>query len=235
MFLREEARSSGNLHHFLHMAALKDESSLAKMLLKCGAPIDGKDERGQTALSYAVSQGFENTAKVLLEAGASVDSNMFVTPLHTASQRGNADVAKQLLHHKANVNAKDKQSKSPLHFACERGDKTMVEMLLNANADPSAQDKEKKTPLHAAVLRGHLSIVQVLLPHTAAPGWTWELSQPIPQLHLDRGEKQGYRHSVPGRTLLSHLCSIRCRTALTRNYQHGTVQDHRIAKAGKGA
>uniref|UniRef100_A0A803Y3Z7 CARD domain-containing protein n=1 Tax=Meleagris gallopavo TaxID=9103 RepID=A0A803Y3Z7_MELGA len=94
----------------------------------------------------------------------------FVTPLHTASQRGNADVAKQLLHHKANVNAKDKQSKSPLHFACERGDKTMVEMLLNANADPNAQDKEKKTPLHAAALRGHLGIVQVLLAKKGRPG-----------------------------------------------------------------
>uniref|UniRef100_A0A8C3K9K5 Uncharacterized protein n=1 Tax=Calidris pygmaea TaxID=425635 RepID=A0A8C3K9K5_9CHAR len=65
-----------NQHHFLHMAALKDESSLAKMLLKAGASVDGKNERGQTALSYAVSLGSENTAKVLLEAGASVDSNM---------------------------------------------------------------------------------------------------------------------------------------------------------------
>uniref|UniRef100_A0A8B9N0T3 Uncharacterized protein n=1 Tax=Accipiter nisus TaxID=211598 RepID=A0A8B9N0T3_9AVES len=76
MLLKEEARSYRNQRNFLHMAALKDESSLAKMLLKAGASTDGKDERGQTALSYAVSQGSENTAKVLLEAGASVDSNM---------------------------------------------------------------------------------------------------------------------------------------------------------------
>uniref|UniRef100_A0A8C8EA90 Uncharacterized protein n=1 Tax=Otus sunia TaxID=257818 RepID=A0A8C8EA90_9STRI len=117
------------------------------MLLKAGASTEGKDERGQTALSYAVSQGSENTAKVLLEAGASVDS---IT-------------AERLLHHKADVNVKDKQSKSPLHFAAERGDKTMVEILLNANADPNAQDKEKKTPLHTAAVRGHLSIVKVLL------------------------------------------------------------------------
>ncbi|KAM9283641.1 LOW QUALITY PROTEIN: CARD- and ANK-domain containing inflammasome adapter protein-like [Morus bassanus] len=318
MLLKEEARSYRNQHNFLHMAALKDESSLAKMLLKAGASTDGKDEKGETAFSYAFSQGSENTAKVLLEAGAGVDSTTakralnsnhpsifkllleskdlssdimesalfravqknlhgivaalidrgtdinaynemqytplllacetgkaesaevliekganfgiktpasdtalhlavtgaasitnlllrkgmkvnltnqadetllhiaalhnkgalvgllvnagakinavtaeFVTPLHIASQRGNTDVAQQLLHHKANV--KDKQLKSPLHFAAERGDKTMVEMLLNAKADPNAQDKEKKTPLHTAAVRGHLSIVKVLL------------------------------------------------------------------------
>uniref|UniRef100_A0A8C8AXS1 Uncharacterized protein n=1 Tax=Otus sunia TaxID=257818 RepID=A0A8C8AXS1_9STRI len=126
MILKEEARNYRNKHNFLHMAALKDESSLVKMLLKAGASTEGKDERGQTALSYAVSQGSENTAKVLLEAGASVDSiTELVTPLHIASQRGNTDVAQQLLHHKADVNVKDKQSKSPLHFAAERGDKTM--------------------------------------------------------------------------------------------------------------
>uniref|UniRef100_A0A8B9CZ62 Uncharacterized protein n=1 Tax=Anser brachyrhynchus TaxID=132585 RepID=A0A8B9CZ62_9AVES len=104
VLLREEARSYRNQHNFLHRAALKDDSSLVKMLLKSGASIDGKDGRGQTALSYALSRGFENTAKVLLEAGARVDSSMaerLVTPLHVASQRGNNEVAQELLHHKS--------------------------------------------------------------------------------------------------------------------------------------
>nr|XP_009500668.1 PREDICTED: ankyrin repeat, PH and SEC7 domain containing protein secG-like [Phalacrocorax carbo] len=76
MLLKEEARSYRNQHNFLHMVALKDEGKLAKLLLKAGISTDGKDEKGQTALTYAVSQGCENTAKVLLEAGVSVDSNM---------------------------------------------------------------------------------------------------------------------------------------------------------------
>uniref|UniRef100_A0A8C5ID17 Uncharacterized protein n=1 Tax=Junco hyemalis TaxID=40217 RepID=A0A8C5ID17_JUNHY len=210
---------------------------------EAGASTEGKDERGQTALSYAVSQGSENTAKVLLEAGATVDSNTVerafnsnhpsifkilleyskdlpadimelalfravqknlhsvvaalidrgtdvnahnkkhytplllacemgkadkgmddsATPLHIASHRGHADAARQLLHHKAPVNAQDKQAKSPLHLAAEQGHRTLAEMLLKAKADPNAQDKEKKTPLHAAALRGHLSIVELLL------------------------------------------------------------------------
>uniref|UniRef100_A0A8V5G828 Uncharacterized protein n=1 Tax=Melopsittacus undulatus TaxID=13146 RepID=A0A8V5G828_MELUD len=132
ILVEEEARSYKNQHNFLHMAALKDESSLAKMLLKAGASIDGKDEKGQPPLSHAVSHGSENTAKVLLEAGASVDSNItetFVTPLHIASQKGSTDAAQQLLYHKAHVNVKDKQLKSPLHFAAERGDRTVVEIL----------------------------------------------------------------------------------------------------------
>lgn len=44
MFLKEEARSCRNQHNFLHMAALRDESSLAKMLLEAGASAEGKDE-----------------------------------------------------------------------------------------------------------------------------------------------------------------------------------------------
>uniref|UniRef100_A0A674IKV8 Uncharacterized protein n=1 Tax=Terrapene triunguis TaxID=2587831 RepID=A0A674IKV8_9SAUR len=74
--LKEEARCYKNQQNFLHMAALKDESNLAQKLLKNGAPVDAKDEKGQTALDYAISQGFEKTAKVLLEAGASIDSNI---------------------------------------------------------------------------------------------------------------------------------------------------------------
>uniref|UniRef100_A0A8C4XV41 Uncharacterized protein n=1 Tax=Falco tinnunculus TaxID=100819 RepID=A0A8C4XV41_FALTI len=169
MFLKEEARSCRNQHNFLHMAALKDESSVAKMLLKAGASTDGKDEKGWTALSYAVSQGSENTAKVLLAAGASVDSNMFVTPLHIASRRGNTDVAQQLLHHKAHVNVKDKQSKSPLHFAAERGDKTMVEMLLNAKEKQGSKELNSTgSPESNIVLAWFMLVVilvQISLPH----------------------------------------------------------------------
>uniref|UniRef100_A0A8C0GXR4 Uncharacterized protein n=1 Tax=Chelonoidis abingdonii TaxID=106734 RepID=A0A8C0GXR4_CHEAB len=194
----KKARCYKNQQNFLHMAALKDESNFAQMLLKNGAPVDAKDEKGQTALGYAISHGFEKTVKVLLEAGANIDSNItdvafnnnkqsifrilleyakglspdimvsalfkeLVTPLHVASQRGNVDVAQQLLNYKANVNAKDKQPKTPLHLAAEKGDHAMVELLLSFNADPNAMDKEKKTPLHTAVMGGHLNTVKVLL------------------------------------------------------------------------
>uniref|UniRef100_A0A452HI84 Uncharacterized protein n=1 Tax=Gopherus agassizii TaxID=38772 RepID=A0A452HI84_9SAUR len=203
--LKEEARCYKDQQNFLHMAALKDESNLAQMLLKNGVPVDAKDEKGQTALGYAISQGFDKTVKVLLEAGASIDSNIIdvafnnnkqsifrilleyskglspdmmvsalfkelVTPLHVASQRGNVDVAQQLLNYKANINAKDKQSKTPLHLAAEKGDHAMVELLLSFNADPNAMDKEKKTPLHTAAMGGHLNTVKVLLAQKARFG-----------------------------------------------------------------
>nr|XP_009500667.1 PREDICTED: LOW QUALITY PROTEIN: serine/threonine-protein phosphatase 6 regulatory ankyrin repeat subunit B-like [Phalacrocorax carbo] len=124
------------------------------------------NQADETLLHVAALHNKGALAGLLVNAGAKINAvtKEFVTPLHIASQRGNTDVAQQLLHHKANIiNVKDKQSKSPLHFAVERGDKTMVEMLLNAKADPNAQDKEKKTPLHTAAVRGHLSIVKVLL------------------------------------------------------------------------
>uniref|UniRef100_A0A8C8SWU2 Uncharacterized protein n=1 Tax=Pelusios castaneus TaxID=367368 RepID=A0A8C8SWU2_9SAUR len=87
-----------------------------------------------------------------------------------ACQRGNVDVAQQLLSHRANVNVKDKQSKTPLHLAAEKGDHTMVELLLSFNADPNAMDKEKKTPLHIAAIGGHLNTAKVLLAQKARFG-----------------------------------------------------------------
>uniref|UniRef100_A0A663FJV8 CARD domain-containing protein n=1 Tax=Aquila chrysaetos chrysaetos TaxID=223781 RepID=A0A663FJV8_AQUCH len=154
MLLKEEARSYRNQRNFLHMAALKDESSLAKI---------------------AVQENLHGIVAALIDRGTDINAynEMQYTPLLLACETGKAESAEVLIEKGAdftNVNVKDKESKTPLHFAAERGDKAMVEMLLNANADPNAQDKEKKTPLHTAAVRGHLGIVKVLLANKGRHG-----------------------------------------------------------------
>ncbi|XP_015726116.1 serine/threonine-protein phosphatase 6 regulatory ankyrin repeat subunit B-like [Coturnix japonica] len=190
MFLRKEARSNGNQHHFLHMAALKDESSLAKMLLKCGASADGKDERGQTALSYAVSQGFENTAEVLLEAGASVDSSVaerafnskhpsiFKTllehskdlPSHVmesalfkAVQKNLHGIVAALADRGTDINAYNEMKYTPLLLACETGKAECAEVLIEKGAHLGIKTPTSDTALHLAVRAGAASIANLLL------------------------------------------------------------------------
>uniref|UniRef100_A0A8B9N7N8 Ankyrin repeat protein n=1 Tax=Accipiter nisus TaxID=211598 RepID=A0A8B9N7N8_9AVES len=145
MLLKEEARSYRNQRNFLHMAALKDESSLAKMLLKAGASTDGKDERGQTALSYAVSQGSENTAKVLLEAGATVQKN-----LH--------GIVAALIDRGTDINAYNEMQYTPLLLACETSKAESAEVLIEKGADFSIKTPASDTALHLAVQAGAASI-----------------------------------------------------------------------------
>lgn len=190
MLLKEEARSYRNQHNFLHMAALKDESSLAKMLLKAGAFVDGKDERGQTALSYAVSQGSENTTKVLLEAGASVDSNMakrafnsnhpsifktlleyskdlssdiMESALFKAVQKNLHGIVAALIDRGTGINTYNEMQYTPLLLACETGKAESAEVLIEKGANFGIKTPASDTALHLAVQAGAASIANLLL------------------------------------------------------------------------
>ncbi|XP_031973260.1 ankyrin-3-like isoform X1 [Corvus moneduloides] len=190
MLLKEEARSCRNQHNFLHMAALRDESSLAKMLLEAGTSTEGKDERGQTALSYAVSQGSENTAKVLLEAGATVDSNMVErafnsdhpsifkilleyskdlssdikkTALFRAVQRNLHGVVAALVDRGTDINARNEIHYTPLLLACEMGKAESAQVLMEKGANLEIRTPAADTALHLAVRAGAASIADLLL------------------------------------------------------------------------
>uniref|UniRef100_A0A8C0EQA8 Uncharacterized protein n=1 Tax=Bubo bubo TaxID=30461 RepID=A0A8C0EQA8_BUBBB len=190
MILKEEARSYRNKHNFLHMAALKDESRLAKMLLKAGASTEGKDERGQTALSYAVSQGSENTAKVLLEAGASVDSNMAERALNSnhpsifkilleyskdlpsdimesalfrAVQKNLHGIVAALIDRGADINACNEIQYTPLLLACGTGKAESAEVLIKKGANFRIKTPASDTALHLAVQAGAASLTNLLL------------------------------------------------------------------------
>ncbi|GAB0193223.1 CARD- and ANK-domain containing inflammasome adapter protein-like [Grus japonensis] len=190
MLLKKEARNYRNQHNFLHMAALKDEGSLAKMLLKAGASVDGKDEKGQTALSYAVSQGAENTAKVLLEAGASVDSNLAERAFHSnhpsifkilleyskdlssdvmesalfrAVQKNLHGIVAALIDRGTDINAYNEMQYTPLLLACERGKAESAEVLIEKGANFRIKTPASDTALHLAVQAGAASIANLLL------------------------------------------------------------------------
>uniref|UniRef100_A0A803W403 Uncharacterized protein n=1 Tax=Ficedula albicollis TaxID=59894 RepID=A0A803W403_FICAL len=171
--LSKGARTGKNLHSII--AALIDRGTdisahnkmhYTPLLLACEM---GKAESAEVLMEKGANLGIRTPADtalhlanngaligLLVNAGARINAvtKDFVTPLHMASLRGHTEVAQQLLHHKAQVNAQDKQF--PLHLAAEQGHKTLAEILLKARADPNTQDKEKKAPLRAAALREHL-------------------------------------------------------------------------------
>nr|XP_025045650.1 ankyrin-3-like [Pelodiscus sinensis] len=188
--LKEEVRCYKNRQNFLHMAALKDESNLAQMLLKNGATVDAKDEKGQTALGYAISQGSEKTVKVLLEAGASIDwyiidvacnknkqsilkmlleyskglsPDTMESALFKAVQKNLHGIVVALLDKGTDINAHNEMQYTPLLMACEMGKTETAEVLIVKGASLEEKMPNSNTVLHLAVQTGAVSITNLLL------------------------------------------------------------------------
>lgn len=69
-----------------------------------------------------------------------------VTPLHVAVANLNLDLARFLIAHGADVNARDAEGRTPLHVAVNRRDLETMRVLLDAKSDPDAKDTAGWTP-----------------------------------------------------------------------------------------
>src|SRR5262249_46130451 len=123
----------------------------------------------------------ENSARVLIELGASIDlaADNGVTALIHAASQGTARIVRILLDHGADVEKADASGRTALGGAAQAGDVEIVRMLLERGADPNrAQDKNGATPLMFAAAAGHVGVMAALvergvaIDQTTAAGWT---------------------------------------------------------------
>ncbi|XP_009079245.1 PREDICTED: ankyrin-3-like [Acanthisitta chloris] len=98
----------------LHIAARKDDTKAAALLLQNDHNADVESKSGFTPLHIAAHYGNINVATLLLNRGAAVDftARNDITPLHVASKRGNANMVKLLLDRGAKIDAKTRVSSS---------------------------------------------------------------------------------------------------------------------------
>jgi len=87
--------------------------------------------------------------------------------LHQAVASGDIDQIKSLISRGADVNAKDRSSRTPLHYAARWGHKDVVELLLAKDADVNGKDNQGQTPLSLAEEEAHKQIVELLRKHGA--------------------------------------------------------------------
>ena len=109
-------------------------------------------------LTYAVRHGATGTVRLLLSAGADVDSrsvHLNKTPLFQAAFDGHLQIAKILVAHGADVNATDSWGNNPLRDAIVGNDPRMVQFLLQAGSDPDHRNREGETM--AEIARAHAS------------------------------------------------------------------------------
>eukprot|EP00913_Durusdinium_trenchii_P008302 g7799.t1 len=183
--LLEAGREQDQKDTRLIKAAKEGKASAVEELLNTGAQANcqdlehgGADDKGfkhgykgDTPLHFAAREGYDATALVLLNHGASVDATneKLKTPLHLAAKRGHAAVAKILLGHHADVDAKDQSGRAPLHLAAESGDVDMAKLLLKHHAKVDVEELEFGwTPLHFAAKGDHLAMAVLLLEANAS-------------------------------------------------------------------
>ena len=123
---------------------------------------------GETALTWAATNGQEEIVHLLLEAGADTewrgdDDPPLYTALHVAAQYGRSEVARVLLEFDADTEAFDGERRRPLHLACLKGHASVAQLLLDAGADKEAENRDGQRPLHIATALGHFHVARVLL------------------------------------------------------------------------
>ncbi|XP_042242860.1 uncharacterized protein LOC121880005 isoform X24 [Homarus americanus] len=153
----------------LHIAAKKDDTKAAALLLHTDHNPDVTSKSGFTPLHIAAHYGNENIANLLIQRGADVNyiAKHQITPLHVASKWGKGNMVSLLIDKGANYEAKTRDGLTPLHCAARSGHETVVDMLLEKGAPITSKTKNGLAPLHMASQGDHVDAARILLYHKA--------------------------------------------------------------------
>ncbi|KAF7980597.1 hypothetical protein HWV62_37362 [Athelia sp. TMB] len=112
----------------LQNASCLGHAHIARLLLEHGADIHSRDWAEDTPLSEAAYNGRTELVMLFLQRGARIEEGY--PALHRASSRGHTKVARLLLEHGADVNARDKDGQTALLKASSEGHDETVRLLI---------------------------------------------------------------------------------------------------------
>ncbi|KAF5296308.1 hypothetical protein FQA39_LY12525 [Lamprigera yunnana] len=159
----------------LHFAVLSNSKDCIRKFIdhnnnlegKLSANFNLKDINGESPLSLALSQGFNELLPILIEGKADVNVRNAedFTLLHQAILKEDSKTAIFLLDNNADINAKTADFESPLQLAihCRFGE--VVDALCLRGVDMSALDRVGNCPLWAALDSGEENIASILVRH----------------------------------------------------------------------
>ena len=147
----------------LYWATLHGNTEITQLLIDYGAKIDDIDWRGVSLVSIAVERGDLELVSLFIKNGANPDSpQSYQGLLHIATATGQAEIAKLLLNHGANINRLDRFGRTALHWAAITGHRDLLSLLVEHGADATMEDHNGQTALWWAKHSGHADVVQIL-------------------------------------------------------------------------
>jgi ankyrin repeat protein len=153
-------------------AALGRSGRLREFLARDGALVGAFSADGFTPLHLAAFFGQAETTRLLIHAGADVNTvsrnDMKVQPLHSAAAARRDEVARLLIDAGADVNATQRHGYTPLHAAAQNGDVELVDMLLDRSAKLDARTDDGKIAADYAEEAGHKMLAKRLRIGSAA-------------------------------------------------------------------
>jgi hypothetical protein len=137
---------------------------ILERLLKAGANVNARDEKGFTPIIVAAQSGLDNAVQTLLAHNA--DPNLRTatgnTALILAVDQGHAGSAAKLIAAQADVNSRNKRGQTALMTAAWHGNVAMVTSLLDAKADSTLKDNTGQTAEQVAQSQGHKKIAELI-------------------------------------------------------------------------
>ncbi len=149
----------------LHDAVKDGDTARLQELIAAGEDLEAQDKFVGTALHWAALTGNADAARILIEAGADLNTHARgdgTTALHVAAQRGSVEVAAVLIEAGAETVARDTAGGTPLHQAVGNDRVGMAALLLDAGADISARHQNGLTPLHVAARTNAWGTIELL-------------------------------------------------------------------------
>ncbi len=142
----------------LHLAIQRGHKDIAIFLIKHGALVNLKDNKGRTPLSYIIEaksdelSEYSDITQLLLDNGADVVAadKQGLTLAHKAAAKGEKDIILLLLKHGASVDSKDNNGRTLLHFAAgvslpgmvSRSNPDVVQLLLGKGINVDEVDSQ---------------------------------------------------------------------------------------------
>ncbi len=138
------------------MIALRYEmEDIARQIIECGANLNIKDNKGDTALSIVFNKPkFDNIFKILVDRGVKIDNwDKFPLPkllgkIGTENLSKLIDTSDEPELFTKYINTADSEGNTQLHLACKNHDEPLIKCLLKYGAERNAVNNWTKTPIH---------------------------------------------------------------------------------------
>ena len=131
-----EPRPAPSADQLLTAAAAGDTAAVQR-LVEEGAPLDGRDAQGRTALLAAIEGAHVDAALALIQRGADINAQAanLDTPWLLAGARGHADVLAAMIPRRPDLSIRNRFGGNALIPACERAHVEAVRVLLTSGID----------------------------------------------------------------------------------------------------